>query len=181
MIGDLDSKRPGGMVWHWPKPIPGNRAAGRPADMGLSDDFARATLSPQWEWNHQPRSDRWSLTERPGRLRLRGWPQLVRGDLRRTRNLLGRRSVRTRANGQVERMNRTIKEATVKRYHYETHNQFRQHLTDFVAAYNFARRLKTLRSHLQSMDGLAGKTLHIKPAPSIAGTKHLALLWQVVG
>ncbi len=48
-------------------------------------------------------------------------------------------------NGQVERMNRTIKEATVKRYHYETHDQLRQHLADFVAAYNFARRLKTLR------------------------------------
>lgn len=48
-------------------------------------------------------------------------------------------------NGQVERMNRTIKEATVKRYHYETHDQLRQHLTNFLAAYNFARRLKTLR------------------------------------
>ena len=48
-------------------------------------------------------------------------------------------------NGQVERMNRTIKEATVNRYHYETHDQLRQHLTDFVTAYNFARRLKTLK------------------------------------
>jgi transposase InsO family protein len=48
-------------------------------------------------------------------------------------------------NGQVERMNRTIKDATVKRFHYESHNQLRQHLSDFVAAYNFARRLKTLR------------------------------------
>jgi transposase InsO family protein len=48
-------------------------------------------------------------------------------------------------NGQVERMNRTIKEATVKRFHYETHNELRAHLADFVAAYNFARRLKTLR------------------------------------
>ena len=37
-------------------------------------------------------------------------------------------------NGQVERMNRTIKEATVKRYYYETHDQLRQHLADFVAA-----------------------------------------------
>ena len=42
-------------------------------------------------------------------------------------------------------MNRTIKEATVKRYHYETHDQLRQHLIDFIAAYSFARRLKTLR------------------------------------
>jgi transposase InsO family protein len=48
-------------------------------------------------------------------------------------------------NGQVERMNRTIKEATVKRFHYATHDQLRTHLSDFVAAYNFGRRLKTLR------------------------------------
>ena len=48
-------------------------------------------------------------------------------------------------NGQVERMNRTIKDATVKRYHYDSHEQLRAHLADFVSAYNFARRLKTLR------------------------------------
>ena len=48
-------------------------------------------------------------------------------------------------NGQVERMNRTIKDATVKRYFYESHEQLRTHLRDFVDAYNFARRLKTLK------------------------------------
>ena len=42
-------------------------------------------------------------------------------------------------------MNRTIKDATVRRYHYESHDQLRQHLSDFVTAYNFARRLKTLK------------------------------------
>lgn len=47
-------------------------------------------------------------------------------------------------NGQVERMNRTLKEATVQRYHYENHEQLRKHLADFLAAYNFAKRLKTL-------------------------------------
>ena len=47
-------------------------------------------------------------------------------------------------NGQVEWMNRTIKEATVKRFHYDNHDQLRTHLDDFIAAYNFARRLKTL-------------------------------------
>jgi transposase InsO family protein len=47
-------------------------------------------------------------------------------------------------NGQVERMNRTIKDATVKRYHYDSHDQLRKHLADFMAAYNFGRRLKTL-------------------------------------
>ena len=48
-------------------------------------------------------------------------------------------------NGQVERMNRTIKDATVKRYHYDSHDQLRTHLQLFVDAYNHARRLKTLR------------------------------------
>src|ERR671921_587329 len=48
-------------------------------------------------------------------------------------------------NGQVERMNRTIKEATVKRYHYDSHEQLRRHLDAFVSAYNFGRRLKTLK------------------------------------
>ena len=47
-------------------------------------------------------------------------------------------------NGQVERMNRTIKDATVKRYHYDSHDQLLIHLSDFLDAYNFARRLKTL-------------------------------------
>jgi len=48
-------------------------------------------------------------------------------------------------NGQVERMNRTIKEATVRRYHYGSHTQLREHLQTFVSAYNYAKRLKTLR------------------------------------
>lgn len=36
--------------------------------------------------------------------------------------------------GQVERMNRTIKDATIKRFHYESPDQLRKHLSDFVAA-----------------------------------------------
>jgi len=48
-------------------------------------------------------------------------------------------------NGQVERMNRTLKEATVCRYHYDSHGQLKGHLAAFLAAYNFAKRLKTLR------------------------------------
>ncbi|WP_265506846.1 integrase core domain-containing protein, partial [Paracoccus rhizosphaerae] len=56
-------------------------------------------------------------------------------------------------NGQVERMNRTIKDATVKRFHYDSHDQLRTHLADFMPAYNFARRLKTLASHGPWTDG----------------------------
>lgn len=81
-------------------------------------------------------------------------------------------------NGQVERMNRTIKEATVKRFHYDTHAELRGHLADFVNAYNFAKRLKTLkglplRVHLQGLDKRARK-IHLQSAPPDAGTKHLA-------
>jgi transposase InsO family protein len=47
-------------------------------------------------------------------------------------------------NGQVERMNRTLKDATVNRYFYQSHEQLRNHLNTFVSAYNFAKRLKTL-------------------------------------
>jgi hypothetical protein len=39
-------------------------------------------------------------------------------------------------------MNRTIKDATVKRYFYETHDQLRAHLQNFVDAYNFASASK---------------------------------------
>ena len=48
-------------------------------------------------------------------------------------------------NVQVERMNRTIKDATVKRYHYGNDAELRQHLQLFIDAYNHGRRLKTLR------------------------------------
>ena len=61
-------------------------------------------------------------------------------------------------NGQVERIpltvcrqtvagqrNRTIKEATVKRFHYDDHDQLRNHMANFISAYNFGRRLKTLK------------------------------------
>ena len=47
-------------------------------------------------------------------------------------------------NGQAKQMNRTIKEVTVKRFHYENHDQLRTHLANFMADHKFARRLKTL-------------------------------------
>ena len=43
-------------------------------------------------------------------------------------------------------MNRTIKDITVRRFHYGSHDQLRQHLADFVAVYSFARRFETLRA-----------------------------------
>ena len=48
-------------------------------------------------------------------------------------------------NGQVERMNRPIKEATVQRYHYQSTAELNDHLQTFLLAYNHAKRLKALR------------------------------------
>ena len=47
-------------------------------------------------------------------------------------------------NGQVEQMNRTIKEATVRRYFHDSHDRLQEHLDLFPRAYNFAKRLKSL-------------------------------------
>jgi len=48
-------------------------------------------------------------------------------------------------NGQVERMNRTLKEATVKTYHYQSFDELQTHLQTFVVAYNCAKHLKSLK------------------------------------
>lgn len=43
-------------------------------------------------------------------------------------------------------MNRTIKDPTVECFHYESHDQIRAHLADFMAAYNLGRPLKAFGS-----------------------------------
>ena len=48
-------------------------------------------------------------------------------------------------NGQGERMNRTLKEATAQRYHYQTTDGLNEHLQAFLLAYNHTKRLKILR------------------------------------
>jgi hypothetical protein len=48
-------------------------------------------------------------------------------------------------NGQAERMNRTVKEATIKAFHYPGLEALKAHVLAFVRAYNFAKHLKALR------------------------------------
>jgi transposase InsO family protein len=48
-------------------------------------------------------------------------------------------------NGQAERMNRTVKEATIKTFHYPDLKALQAHVLVFVTAYNFAKHLKALR------------------------------------
>lgn len=44
------------------------------APYARSDDFAGPLLQPVWQWNHQPRDGKWSLSARRGHLRLHTLP-----------------------------------------------------------------------------------------------------------
>ncbi len=48
-------------------------------------------------------------------------------------------------NGQAEQMNRTVKDATIKAFHYPDLESLKAHVLAFVSAYNFAKHLKALR------------------------------------
>ncbi|MCP3659142.1 MAG: IS481 family transposase [Bacteroidetes bacterium] len=50
-------------------------------------------------------------------------------------------------NGQVERINRTIKEAAVKKYFYKDHKISQNHLEAFLNVYNYVKPLKTLKGN----------------------------------
>jgi beta-xylosidase len=51
-------------------PIPDHPGASSLQHPQTSDDFNAPKLSPQWEWNHNPDDAHWSLSARPGFLRL---------------------------------------------------------------------------------------------------------------
>ena len=42
-------------------------------------------------------------------------------------------------------MNRILKEATVKNFHYASNDQLKKHLHSHLMAYNFAKRLKAIK------------------------------------
>lgn len=90
----------GTMVWSGKKPVAGGPVVVPQA----SDEFSAPTLAPQWEWNHQPRAAKWSLTERPGFLRLHAFRTLDGDNLLKAGNTLTLRAVRTAENTVVVRL-----------------------------------------------------------------------------
>lgn len=69
-FGEIENGFPNGrMTWEAPRPV-----QGYPVEQPQgSDEFDGLHLSPRWQWNHEPRADYWSLAERPGHLRLKGF------------------------------------------------------------------------------------------------------------
>ena len=94
ILGTVGPDGLGTMAWSGKKPVHGTPVITPQTD----DDFSATTLPPQWEWNYQPRAGKWSLTERPGFLRLHAFQPLKPDDLRTAGNTLTQRCFRTSDN-----------------------------------------------------------------------------------
>jgi beta-xylosidase len=94
IIGEVGADGIGNMVWSARKPVKASPHLTPQTD----DEFSGPTLSPQWEWHYQPRAGKWSLSDRPGFLRLHAFRPLRGDDLLRVGNVLTQRSWRTATN-----------------------------------------------------------------------------------
>lgn len=100
ILGNVGADTIGTMVWSGKKPIESKKVIVPQS----SDEFSASKLSPQWEWNYQPRADKWSLTERKGWLRLHAFKPLQESNLLKAGNTLTQRSMRTKANEVIVKM-----------------------------------------------------------------------------
>lgn len=95
VAGYEDIKAAGKMIWeNIKKPIQTSEVK-RPQ---TSDDFNSEKMGAQWMWNYQPRDEFWSLSERPGYLRLKAFKPLKADTLNKAGNSLIQRMYRTDGN-----------------------------------------------------------------------------------
>ncbi len=87
---DTDRDGVGEMVWGGKKPIQGYPKT----ILTVNDDFNSRVLQSHWGWNHQPKADMWSLTERPGYLRLHASVPSEKNDFFKISNILSQRAYR---------------------------------------------------------------------------------------
>lgn len=93
IIGAVGEDGIGTMVWN------ANKPANLPSQpIQTSDSFDQSVLSPQWEWNYQPRNEMWSLTENKGKLRLKAFKPLETDNLLKAGNTLTQRCFQTKQN-----------------------------------------------------------------------------------
>lgn len=98
VVGEVGPDSIGRMVWAGVKPITYKKKLA----IQSSDEFNTSQLNVQWEWNYQPRSDKWSLTERKGFLRLHAFTLTSLNNeksiILKAGNTLTQRSMRTSSN-----------------------------------------------------------------------------------
>lgn len=98
IIGKVNADTIGEMVWSAQKPI----IVKQKPFIQTSDDFSNQKLNVQWEWNCQPRKDKWSLTQRKGYLRLYAFKPIADSSnesiILKAGNTITQRSMRTASN-----------------------------------------------------------------------------------
>lgn len=98
IIGEAGADTIGRMVWSGANPITYKKKL----FIQSNDDFNSNRLNVQWEWNYQPRRDKWSLTERKGFLRLYAFQPIQSNNekniILRAGNTITQRSMRTSSN-----------------------------------------------------------------------------------
>ena len=90
IIGKVLPEKIGSMAWGGEIPIKGQPKY----RMQCSDDFDCDELDLQWQWNHQPRKEMYSLTERKGWLRLKAFRPVENDRLLKAGNTLTQRTFR---------------------------------------------------------------------------------------
>jgi beta-xylosidase len=94
LIGQVGTDKVGSMVWCGKKPVNSQNVYA----YQTSDEFNMVKLRPQWEWNYQPRAEKWSLSERPGWLRLYAFKPIEENNLLKAGNTITQRALRTSSN-----------------------------------------------------------------------------------
>lgn len=101
ILGKVGEDGVGNMVWEGKKPVSGTKIV----TPKTSDGFSGTRLNEQWEWNYQPRGDKWSLKERKGWLRLYAFGSLEKNDkLTKVGNILTQRSMSTKVNEVIVKL-----------------------------------------------------------------------------
>lgn len=93
--GSVGNDGVGNMVWD------GMLPTGKINTLQTSDEFNQKEMSPQWEWYFQPNSKKWSLTVRPGFLRIHASKFLSNGRIDKIPNILTQRPLRVNNNTVV--------------------------------------------------------------------------------
>jgi beta-xylosidase len=94
IVGNVGTDGIGIMMWSGKMPLKSNKSC----YIHTNDEFEKSTVEVQWEWNYQPRADKWALAECPGFLRLKAF-QPVSGSsglLFRAGNTITQRSMKTK-------------------------------------------------------------------------------------
>jgi beta-xylosidase len=100
VIGVNPSGQSAAMSWDLGKPVQGYQIK---LPEG-SDDFSGKELRPIWQWNHQPRDDKWSLTERKGWLRLHAFKTAGSGGFFKAGNTINQRHLRSDSTVETVKM-----------------------------------------------------------------------------